>query len=420
MNNTEPGASEVAAFENDLKGRTGEGAALQQPGYRAGRRSGCIEIAKAGIPVVGVTETEPPGKNYQAWMLGELDAVDQALAGQPVSAIELRRRRASGSPAATILAGVSFAIQDGEFVGVLGPNGAGKTTLMRAVLGPDPGESAAVSVLGRPAARGNAAIGYMPQNRGAVAGLRLTGWDVVASAAMAAAGASVRLGKATRPRSTGRSIWSARKGSRAVRSARLSGGERQRLLLARRCIGRPRLLLLDEPLISLDPAHQHSVVEIARRICDELKIAILFSAHELNPLLGAIDRVLYLGDGAGGDRHGRRGSHRAGAVAPLRRRNRGRPRRGTAFRHVGGRRCGTRRTSSRRRSWPCPRSRRRPCLTMISCAPPSPPQGWRRFSAGTVGYFLVLRGQTFAGHALSLAFGLGLLFLHFYALPISG
>ena len=77
----------------------------------------------------------------------------------------------------------------------------------------------------------------------------------------------------------------------------MSGGERQRLLLSQALIGRPKLMLLDEPLISLDPAHQKSVVEIVRRLSVELKIAILFSAHEINPLLRAIDRVLYLGAG---------------------------------------------------------------------------------------------------------------------------
>src|SRR6202034_4468491 len=63
-------------------------------------------------------------------------------------------------------------------------------------------------------------------------------------------------------------------------------------------MGKQPLIMRDEPLISLDPAHQKSVVDIARRICDDLKIAILFSAHELNPLVNAIDRVLYLGAGA--------------------------------------------------------------------------------------------------------------------------
>ena len=77
----------------------------------------------------------------------------------------------------------------------------------------------------------------------------------------------------------------------------LSGGERQRLLLAQALIRRPQLLLLDEPLISLDPNHQREVVDLVKSLQVELGITVLFSAHELNPLLPAIDRVLYLGSG---------------------------------------------------------------------------------------------------------------------------
>jgi zinc/manganese transport system ATP-binding protein len=79
--------------------------------------------------------------------------------------------------------------------------------------------------------------------------------------------------------------------------AELSGGERQRLLLAQALLGRPSLLLLDEPLISLDPTHQSAVVELAKRLQRDFGMTVLFSAHELNPLLGALDRVLYLGNG---------------------------------------------------------------------------------------------------------------------------
>ncbi len=197
-----------------------------------------------------------------------------------------------------ILSAASFSVEDGEFVGMLGANGSGKTTLMRAALGLVPVASGEVSVLGKPPTRGNPAIGYIPQNRGAIGSLRLTGWDIVASAAMGTRFGFVRLDKAAR-----REIdWALDEvGARGLarRSiGELSGGERQRVLLSQALLGRPRLLLLDEPLISLDPAHQKSVVEIARRICGDLKVAIVFSAHELNPLINAIDRVLYLGGGA--------------------------------------------------------------------------------------------------------------------------
>jgi zinc/manganese transport system ATP-binding protein len=197
-----------------------------------------------------------------------------------------------------ILSAASFTIGEGEFVGMLGANGAGKTTLMRAALGLVPLAAGTIRVLERPVTRGNAGVGYMPQNRASLSRTRLTGWDVVASAAIGGRfGFAAGLDGATR-----REIDWALDQVGACELARrsigdLSGGERQRLLLSQALIGRPRLLLLDEPLISLDPAHQKSVVEIARRLCDELGLAILFSAHELNPLVNAIDQVLYLGGG---------------------------------------------------------------------------------------------------------------------------
>jgi zinc/manganese transport system ATP-binding protein len=197
----------------------------------------------------------------------------------------------------TILAGVSFAIEDGEFIGMLGANGAGKTTLMRAALGLVPVSGGAIRVLGQPVRRGNAAIGYMPQARGNFAGLRLTGYDVVASAA-GGAGWGLPRHDASMRREIDWALEAVGARELARRSlSEISGGERQRLLLSQALLGRPKILLLDEPLISLDPGHQKSVVEIVKRLRDELKIAVIFSAHELNPLIHAIDRVLYLGAG---------------------------------------------------------------------------------------------------------------------------
>jgi zinc/manganese transport system ATP-binding protein len=196
-----------------------------------------------------------------------------------------------------ILAGVDLDITSREFVGVLGSNGAGKTTLMRAVLGLVKPSAGLIEVLGRPAARGNSAVGYLPQERGAVAGVRLSGWDFVAAVVN-----GHRLGLPL-PGRAGRAevdrvldLVGARDLARRP-LAETSGGERQRLLLAQALIGRPRLLLLDEPLINLDPHHQRAVVELTKSLQTELGISILFSGHELNPLLGALDRVLYLGRG---------------------------------------------------------------------------------------------------------------------------
>jgi zinc/manganese transport system ATP-binding protein len=197
----------------------------------------------------------------------------------------------------TILAAASFEVGDNEFIGMLGANGAGKTTLMRAALGLVPLSGGAIHALGRPVARGNAAIGYMPQTRGNFAGLRLTGYDIVASAAGGAGWGPPRLDAATR-REIDWALDMVDARDLARRSlAEISGGERQRLLLSQALLGRPRLLLLDEPLISLDPGHQKKIVETVKRLRDDLKIAVIFSAHELNPLIRAIDRVLYLGAG---------------------------------------------------------------------------------------------------------------------------
>ncbi|MGH8258691.1 MAG: metal ABC transporter ATP-binding protein, partial [Steroidobacteraceae bacterium] len=196
-----------------------------------------------------------------------------------------------------VLDGVDLAIEDGELIGVLGANGSGKTTLMRAILGLVPPATGTVRVLGKSAARGNPAVGYMPQTRALATSQRLSGWTFVASAArghrwgppVLAADAQVDVQWAID--CVGGGAYATR------RLAELSGGERQRLLLAQALLGRPRLLLVDEPLISLDPHHQRSVVELVRRIQRELGITVLLSAHELNPLLDVVDRVLYLGNG---------------------------------------------------------------------------------------------------------------------------
>ncbi len=196
-----------------------------------------------------------------------------------------------------VLAEVSAAIRPGEFIGVFGPNGAGKTTLLHAMLGLLRPVSGAIKVLGETPRRGNRAAGYLPQQRAAVADLPICAWDFVASALDGERWGLPLIGRRGR-REVDRAIATVGAGELAARRlAELSGGELQRLLLAQALLGRPQLLLLDEPLISLDPHFQQAVVALVKSVQQWLGMTVLFTAHDLNPLLGSMDRVLYLGHG---------------------------------------------------------------------------------------------------------------------------
>jgi zinc/manganese transport system ATP-binding protein len=77
----------------------------------------------------------------------------------------------------------------------------------------------------------------------------------------------------------------------------LSGGEQQRLLIAQAMAARPALLLLDEPLDSLDLPNQSAVAALISRICREDGVAVVMVAHDVNPIIGYLDRVVYLAGG---------------------------------------------------------------------------------------------------------------------------
>jgi zinc/manganese transport system ATP-binding protein len=203
----------------------------------------------------------------------------------------------------SVLSNVDVAIRSGEFVGVFGPNGAGKTTLLHAILGLIRPAAGRLRVFGTEPARGSHHAGYLPQQHASVADLHLHGRDFVASAAHGERWGVPVLDRASADE-VDRVIAMVRAEPLAARPlSELSGGELQRLFLAQALLGRPKLLLLDEPLISLDPHFQQSVVELVRNIQQSDGMTVLFTAHELNPLLGAMDRVLYLGGG-----HARLGS----------------------------------------------------------------------------------------------------------------
>ncbi len=196
-----------------------------------------------------------------------------------------------------VLDGVSFSIAPGEFTGLIGSNGAGKTTLFRAILGLQAASAGRVLLAGRARSRRDPLIGYVPQKFLLDQDLPLRARDLVGLGLDAN-----RLGVPRPSRARRALIDQMLQAVDATRFAdtrvgRLSGGEQQRILIAHALIARPRLLLLDEPLANLDLPSAHEVVQLLARITRELQIAVLISAHEMNPLLGAMDRIVYLAAG---------------------------------------------------------------------------------------------------------------------------
>jgi len=196
-----------------------------------------------------------------------------------------------------VLDDVSFTIAPGEFTGLIGSNGAGKTTLLRVILGLQAPDAGRVLVAARPRSRRNPLIGYVPQKFLLDPDMPLRARDLVALGVDAN-----KLGVARPSRTRRESVEQmlAAVNASAFADARvgtLSGGEQQRVLIAHALIGRPRLLLLDEPLANLDLRSAHEVVSLLARIAETQKIAVLISAHEMNPLVEAMDRIVYLAAG---------------------------------------------------------------------------------------------------------------------------
>ena len=195
----------------------------------------------------------------------------------------------------TVLNDVSFSIRAGEFTGLIGSNGAGKTTLFRVILGLQTPASGTVRVGG--GRRSGRDLGYVPQKFLLDPDMPLRGRDLIALGLD-----GQRLGIPLRSRERRARVQEMidavdAKSFADERVGRLSGGEQQRILIAHALISRPQLLLLDEPLANLDLRSAREVVSLLSRIASDQRVAVLISAHEMNPLLPVMDRVVYLAAG---------------------------------------------------------------------------------------------------------------------------
>lgn len=245
-------------------------------------------------PEVG---THPPQKGPHTGPEGETDAAAgarDAAGAAPVVSYTDAELTLGGR---TLWSHLDVDIHPGEFIAILGANGAGKTSLLRTLLGEYTLSAGSVRIFGQPVHRGGARIGYVPQQNMADPGLPLRARDLVA------------LGVDGNHWGTG--LPSAARRSRvnelleAVGATRyadtpvglLSGGEQQRVRMAQALAGEPRLLLCDEPLLSLDVRRQAEIIDLIDSQRAQRGFAVLMVTHDVNPVIDYIDRVMYVANG---------------------------------------------------------------------------------------------------------------------------
>ncbi|AJT62622.1 hypothetical protein T261_0934 [Streptomyces lydicus] len=193
--------------------------------------------------------------------------------------------------------GLDLEIQPGEFLAVLGPNGSGKTSLLRVLLGRQQLTEGSLTVLGHAPRRGGRHIGYIPQQTSLPAHTMLRARDLVRLGLDGHRWGPPLLRPALRHRVDEilASVGALRYADVPV--GWLSGGERQRVRIAQALATDPRILLCDEPLLSLDLQHQRTVTTLVERRRRSADTAVVFVTHEINPVLGLVNRILYLAPG---------------------------------------------------------------------------------------------------------------------------
>lgn len=200
----------------------------------------------------------------------------------------------------TLWDGLDLDVYPGEFVAVLGPNGSGKTTLLKVLLGMQRLTSGSVTINDHAVGRGGADVGVIPQQRPLPEGTPLRARDLVEQG-IDGTRWGPRWLDPRRGANRDRVDELLRKvGADGYADApvwMLSGGEQQRLRAAQALATDPSLLLCDEPLLSLDLAHQDAITSLIAAQAHREDTAVLFVTHEINPVLPHVDKVLYLAQG---------------------------------------------------------------------------------------------------------------------------
>ena len=196
-----------------------------------------------------------------------------------------------------VLHNIKFSLGSGQFVGLIGSNGAGKTTLLRVILGLQPLAAGRVTIAGLSTAAGRKLVGYVPQKIQLDADMPVRARDLVGlgldgnrlgiplPSRRRAALVDEMLAAVDADKFAGRRVGS------------LSGGEQQRVMIAHALISKPRMLLLDEPLANLDIRSAQEIIALLAKVSTQQQVSVLISAHDMNPLLPVMDRIVYMAAG---------------------------------------------------------------------------------------------------------------------------
>lgn len=191
---------------------------------------------------------------------------------------------------------ITLSVRVGERLGILGPNGGGKSTLLKLTLGLIELQAGSITIFGEPPvqARRHRLIGYVPQRLEAELRFPMSARQIVELGAALATPPWQRVSRAQREQvaSALDAVGATAYADRPVAS--LSGGMLQRVLIARALAAQPRLLLLDEPTVGIDPAGQQQFAELLTRLSGELGLTLVIVSHDIRTIASGCDRVACL------------------------------------------------------------------------------------------------------------------------------
>jgi zinc/manganese transport system ATP-binding protein len=203
----------------------------------------------------------------------------------------------AGYPDKIVWRGASFSFDRGELVAIIGPNGAGKTTLFRLLLGLQQPIGGRIRIFNEPPKRGNPRIGYVPQRHVIDSETNIECLELVHLAFCGHLWGfhlSAKAGRKTAVVAL-EAVGATELAHQPLNA--LSGGELQRIFLAEALVSNPNILLLDEPLSSLDIRRASELVQLVNELVRSRNVTALLVAHDINPLLPYLDKVVYIANG---------------------------------------------------------------------------------------------------------------------------